>query len=386
MLPFQKLGNYQVTEELGEGGFAQVFLACHETLGTLVALKVLKAPEYLEAFIREGCLYSTLESPYIVKILDIFPQNDPPYLVMEYAEGGSLGHYLKQNAPLPLEEALAILEQMGKALQCAHRHGILHGDLKPENILRGKEGLWKLSDFGLALPTAPSPVEYSGSLSGSLSKEKGIAGTLSYMAPEALQGKASQRSDIYSLGLLLFEMLHARLPQGNEHLTKLRKGNEALEALFLKCYTHVEGRFETIDDFLDALAPLRENLNRLRYASLLARFNSSLLDLCCVYLLCCLFPPFFAMILRKKYYLAVFFFVYTSVFEALWGRTPGKFLFSLRLQNLNGNRVDSGTVFLRTVLSIPALLALFIGVFPALFRKNRQTLYDLACNTVVIQE
>jgi len=186
-----RLGPYQVETKLGEGGMGEVFRAVDIRLGRAVAIKVVDQ-QFLARFEREARAISSLNHPNICTLYDIGPN----YLVMELLEGGTLTARFK-SGPLPVEEALGYAAQIASALASAHERGIVHRDLKPGNIMLTKSGA-KVLDFGLAT------WEGDDSLTGS----RMVLVTPAYMAPEQREGKpADARSDIYSFGLVLYEML-----------------------------------------------------------------------------------------------------------------------------------------------------------------------------------
>jgi serine/threonine-protein kinase len=186
-----RLGPYRVESKLGEGGMGEVFLAVDTRLGRGVAIKIVDQ-RFLARFEREARAISSLNHPNICTLFDI----GPDYLVMELLEGETLAARLKKG-PLPREQALRYATQIASALSAAHERGIVHRDLKPGNIMLTKSGA-KVLDFGLAT------WEGDDSLTGS----RVVMGTPAYMAPEQREGKPSDaRTDVYSFGLVLYEML-----------------------------------------------------------------------------------------------------------------------------------------------------------------------------------
>src|SRR5438046_4197182 len=203
--PGDKFGPYEITARIGEGGMGEVWKAHDSRLKRDVAIKV-SAAQFSERFEREAQAIAALNHPNICQLYDV----GPDYLVMEYIEGAPL------KRPLPLDQALKHAVQICEALDAAHKKGITHRDLKPANILATKSGI-KLLDFGLAKfgtsatglaakpPNAPT-------LTMALTGKNEIMGTLYYMSPEQLQAQANGqevdgRSDIFSFGLVLYEML-----------------------------------------------------------------------------------------------------------------------------------------------------------------------------------
>jgi serine/threonine protein kinase len=225
-----KLGPYEIQSPLGAGGMGEVYRARDTRLGRDVAIKVLPAhlssnPDLRQRMEREARSISSLNHPNICTLHDVGSQDGVDFLVMEYLEGETLADRLHRGA-IPIEEALKTAIKIADALDKAHARGIVHRDLKPANIMLTKNGP-KLMDFGLAKPapglssasgasplTPSTPTMSVAALSGSASPltQKGtIVGTFQYMAPEVLQGaEADARSDIFSFGCVLYEMVTGR--------------------------------------------------------------------------------------------------------------------------------------------------------------------------------
>ncbi|HBY64394.1 MAG TPA: hypothetical protein DEH78_31625 [Solibacterales bacterium] len=209
------LSHYEVLEKLGEGGMGQVWKARDVRLGRPVALKVLNStfsedPEFRRRFLREAKAISVLNHPNICTLFDIGEESGLPFLVMELLEGQSLAARL-QEGPLPAQEAVQYGAQIADALEAAHRSGIVHRDLKPGNVLlvrAGAQHTAKLLDFGLAKIVRPESGTEPAAASAPLTRAGIVMGTLNYMAPEQIQGKELDgRTDIFSFGALLYEML-----------------------------------------------------------------------------------------------------------------------------------------------------------------------------------
>jgi serine/threonine protein kinase len=201
---------YLLKKQIAEGGFAQVYLGADLLLGRQVAVKVLDQmmasdQDILMRFRREAQAVAMLEHPHILQVYDYGEVDRTPYLVMPYVSGGTLGGRMKEG-PLTLDEIGVYIEQIGSALDYAHEHGIIHRDVKPNNLLIKSDGKLVLMDFGLAKVLERAAVV----------AETGVFGTVAYMAPEQFQGLVSPLSDIYMLGIMLYQMLAGKLPfEGN---------------------------------------------------------------------------------------------------------------------------------------------------------------------------
>ncbi len=267
----QSLGRYQVLEQLGEGGMATVYKAFDTTLERFVAIKVIRTDQFAPAmlaeimkrFEREAKALAHLSHPNIVHVHDYGEFEGAPYLVMEYLPSGTLK---ESDVPMPWQQALHILLPIAHALAYAHEHNIIHRDLKPANILLTEKGLPMLSDFGIAkILETNKPDTLTGA---------GMTiGTPEYMAPEQWNGESSPQSDIYSLGIVLYELVTGRKPyeadtpmavmlkQVNDPLPSPRQFvpvlPEGLEAVLLKALERqLENRYRTMSDFAAALEQL----------------------------------------------------------------------------------------------------------------------------------
>jgi serine/threonine-protein kinase len=202
-------GEYQVEREIGKGGNARIYLAVDKQ-GRRVALKVLH-PELLvsvaaDRFLREIRLCSQLEHPHIARLLDSGEREWIVYYVMTYAEGPTLREHLGRVSRLPIPEVVRLADDLLEALDHAHAHGIVHRDVKPENVVLGRDGA-VLLDFGIARAVAASG-------SDRLTRSGIAVGTSTYMSPEQITAvkEIDHRSDVYSLGCVLFECLAGQPP------------------------------------------------------------------------------------------------------------------------------------------------------------------------------
>ena len=205
------LGRYHVIEALGEGGMASIYKAFDTSLERYVAIKIIRADavlggeqaQFLARFQREAKALAQLDHPYILKVLDYGEQAGIPYLVMPFVEGGTLKG--KMGCAMPYPEAAALLAPIARALEYAHQLNIIHRDVKPANILIARSGAPILSDFGIAkMLEAGESTQLTGTGVG--------IGTPDYMAPEQWLGKADSYSDMYSLGIVYFQMITGCLP------------------------------------------------------------------------------------------------------------------------------------------------------------------------------
>ncbi len=206
----KQFGRYQIIKKIGKGGMASVFSAYDPQFDRKVAIKVLpkeltKDPQFLERFIREARTIARLEHPSIVPVYDYGEQDGQPYLVMRHMTGGTLREFLKRHGPLSLQQTINLLSRLAPALDKAHSVGIVHRDVKPANILFDEDGNPYLSDFGIVKLTLSDTT-----LTGTAE----TIGTPAYMSPEQArtQKDIDGRSDIYSLAVILFEMLTGEQP------------------------------------------------------------------------------------------------------------------------------------------------------------------------------
>jgi serine/threonine-protein kinase len=208
MIGYELGGRYEIIERVGGGGMALVYRAQDILLGRNVAVKILRQQfvhdeEFVRRFRREAQAAASLSHPNIVSVYDVGQQDDTHYIVMEYVEGRNLNDIIKERAPLQPDEAVRIAAQICDALDHAHNNQIIHRDIKPHNILIGKNGRVKVTDFGIARAVTSSTITQTGS----------VVGSVHYLSPEHAKGVVTgEKSDLYSLGVVLYQMVTGRLP------------------------------------------------------------------------------------------------------------------------------------------------------------------------------
>ncbi|MFJ5622162.1 Stk1 family PASTA domain-containing Ser/Thr kinase [Peribacillus loiseleuriae] len=269
-------GRYKLLEMVGGGGMANVYLAQDMILEREVALKILRMDfnndeEFIKRFNREAQSATSLTHPNIVSIYDVGEEDDIYYIVMEYVRGLTLKQYIQKFYPIPIEKALDILKQITSAISQAHHNGIIHRDIKPQNILIDDHGNVKITDFGIALALSAT----------NITQTNAVLGSVHYLSPEqARGGMANNKSDIYSLGIVMFELLTGRLPFSGESAVSIalkhlqtetpspKRWNpsipQSVENIILKATAKDSYyRYETVDEMEDdirsALNPERTN-------------------------------------------------------------------------------------------------------------------------------
>lgn len=263
-----RISNYILEARRGEGSFGEVWRARHHILREVVAIKVPTDPHYVRNLQREGITAHGLKHPNIVRVIDLDPYGEPPYLVMEYVEGPSLREAIDAaGADFPIPAAVAILRGVLQALSVSHKQGVIHRDIKPGNILIAHpvaelasvtERAVKVTDFGLGHVGGITARSMMQSGSADLNSEEGrIAGTLAYMAPEQREGgEVDARSDLYSCGVVLFEMLTGERPAGHEMPSSVRASVPTyLDQVYQCCYARKERRFASAEAMLTAMVP-----------------------------------------------------------------------------------------------------------------------------------
>ena len=229
---FKRIGCYNVTALIGEGGMGQVYQATDTKLNRQVALKILPEafatdPDRLARFQREAQVLASLNHPNIAAIHGLEDSEGTKALVLELVEGPTLADRIAQG-PIPVDEALPIAKQIAEALEAAHEAGVIHRDLKPANIKVREDGTVKVLDFGLAKAlggdVGGDPSE-SPTLTAAATKMGVIMGTAAYMSPEQARGKSvDRRADVWAFGAVLFEMLTGRRPFEGRDVSEVLAG------------------------------------------------------------------------------------------------------------------------------------------------------------------
>ncbi|HEY0348817.1 MAG TPA: protein kinase, partial [Pyrinomonadaceae bacterium] len=280
--PGTRLGRYEIRAHIGTGGMGEIYLAQDVELERILALKILPAefasdPSRMRRFIQEARAASGLNHPNILTIYEINHEGTTPFIATEFIDGLTLRKRIKRGA-VPVMEALDTAIQIASALDAAHRAGIVHRDVKPENVMLRKDGYVKVLDFGLARPTEQHEV---GTEAATLvNTEIGmIVGTASYMSPEQARGqRVDARSDIFSLGMVIYEMLAGRSPfigatnsdivasilkEDPPRLTDLSPDTpSAFERIVNRALTKdKDERYQTVAELLSDLKQLEQNLD-----------------------------------------------------------------------------------------------------------------------------
>lgn len=285
-------GRYELIEKIGYGGMAVVYKAKCRLLKRFVAVKILK-PEFthdrkfVENFRREAHASASLVHPNIVSIYDVGRESNINYIVMELVEGKTLSQYIEDEAPIDYKKVVDIGIQVAKGLSTAHKNGIIHRDIKPHNILINKDGIAKITDFGIARAVTDTTIVDT-------SKDN-IMGSVHYFSPEQAKGtKIDAKSDIYSFGIMLYEMITGKIPFDgdtpvavalkhiNEPITPPSVYNQetphGLEKIILKSTEKEEkNRYDSFDEIIDELDEI-DTISRVVGNSILKAGDDSNVD------------------------------------------------------------------------------------------------------------
>lgn len=258
----RRVGRYVLGEKLGEGGFGEVITAYLP-----VAIKFAKSPEAVSYLERLARLQGKVKSPRIVAPIELDLEASPPYMVMEFVDGPTVQELLRFHERLPVPEACRLIYEIALGLRDAHNAGVLHLDLKPANVLIEASGQIKITDFELG---ADQSAEARARLAQSLISvaDESLKGTVAYMSPEQREGKSlDSRSDIYTLGVMLFELLTGELPQPGDRPSEFVPDLPArVDSVFQKCFARYERRYANIEDFITELGLAADGL--LKHADL----------------------------------------------------------------------------------------------------------------------
>ena len=201
-------GRYELLEKIGDGGMAVVYKGKDRLLNRFIAIKILrpeftKDASFVENFKRESQAAAGLSHPNIVSVYDVGKEGNINYIVMELVEGKNLSTIIAEEAPLDYRRVIDLTKQVASALRIAHKNKIIHRDVKPHNIMVTSDGVAKLADFGIAKAVNDA----------TLSTNSKVIGSVHYFSPEQARGNyVDERSDIYSLGIVMYEMLTGRVP------------------------------------------------------------------------------------------------------------------------------------------------------------------------------
>ena len=279
----QKINDrYQIIRNIGEGGMANVYLAHDTILDREVAVKILRGDladdeKFVRRFQREAISASSLSHPNIVEMYDVGEDDGQYYIVMEYVEGKTLKSLIKRRGKLTLTEVVDIMLQLTSAVACAHDSYIIHRDIKPQNVLIKDDGTVKITDFGIAMALN----------SNELTQTNSVMGSVHYLPPEQANGSGSTiKSDIYSLGILMFELLTGKLPFKGENAVEIAIKQmkekipsvvaidplipQSIENIILKaCAKNPKNRYDNVlemhEDIKNALNEDRKEEKRITY-------------------------------------------------------------------------------------------------------------------------
>ena len=273
---------YKIIKSIGEGGMANVYLAYDTILEREVAVKILRGDlaedeKFVRRFQREANAASSLKHPNIVEVYDVGEDDGKYFIVMEFINGKTLKSLIKKRGALTLEEVVDIMLQLTSAVACAHDSYIIHRDIKPQNVMILEDGRVKITDFGIAMALN----------NNELTQTNSVMGSVHYLPPEQANGNGSTtKSDIYSLGILMFELLTGRLPFKGENAVEIaiKQMKESIPSvksidpnipqtvenvILMSCAKNPKNRYETVRDMYEdiktSLDPIRKDEKRVVY-------------------------------------------------------------------------------------------------------------------------
>ncbi|HEU5238880.1 MAG TPA: protein kinase [Pyrinomonadaceae bacterium] len=292
--PGTQLGRFELRKQIGKGGMGEVYQARDQELGRLVALKFLPADlsadrQRMQRFINEAKIVSSLNHPNILTIFEVGEAAGIRFIATEYVDGVTLRHRIIEG-PGDLQTICSIGLQVANALEAAHSAGIVHRDIKPENIMLRKDGIVKVLDFGLAKLSPDEPAQLLEAETLAVTEPGLVLGTISYMSPEQARGlKIDKRSDIFSLGVVVYEMISGRVPFAGSTVSDmlvsildkepapLLQVPPEVEAVVLRALAKdCKDRYQTAGEFSSNLAQLQRQIEFDTEASKTSTFMSSL--------------------------------------------------------------------------------------------------------------
>jgi serine/threonine protein kinase len=427
--PGDRLGPYEILAPIGGGGMGEVWKARDTRLDRIVAIKTSKV-EFSERFEREARAVAALNHPNICHLYDVAKESGVDYLVMEYVSGKSLDKFIPSGG-LPVSTVISLGHQITHALAAAHASGIVHRDLKPANVVITDSGIAKVLDFGLAKRADPSPAPSTGehaetaTIVPALTIQGSIVGTANYMSPEQAQGMpVDARSDIFSLGTVLYEMrTGSRAFNGPTTVATLAAilrdevappitlgfpGPPRLDDLIRRCLQkRPEDRWQTMDEIQAELAILQNYSNYsddalsiaapsipappsdrppVHYAGFWIRAAARVIDMVIVGMAMSILRFILKVpLLQEETFTLAVACLYEVYFVSRQGATIGKIGLNLKIVRADGSAVTRSWALRRYFAMGVSLLTGTVGFWMAAFDKEKRALHDRICATRVIR-
>lgn len=445
----QQVGNFEVTEMIGKGGMGVVYKARHLHINRTAAIKMINKefvdePQIRQRFKIEASTLAELQHPNVVDIFDYIESDETMALIMEYVEGQSLSDYIKTTTgPIPEEKAVQLFVQILDGLEYAHQRNVVHRDIKPGNFIVTNDGRVKILDFGIA--------KILSAKDGGLTKTGAKIGTIPYMSPEQVQGhKVNHLTDIYSLGVTLFEMLTGQCPY-NPHTqsdweiynrivkqplphpnTIYPPASDTMYAIIRKATVKDKTlRFQTCTDFKNALThssavvppkrqppqqppvrpqqrprqqppprpktppPPQPATDTFDYAGFWLRFFAFILDAVLLGAIALLISVFFfainmtdeeASVAMQFLMIFVQWLYFAKQESGPYQATPGKRTMRIKVTDTQGNPISFGRATGRYFSKILSALILGIGFIMAGFTRQKQALHDQIASCLVVRD